>query len=61
MIIGVGNGRFYADVWNGIGVPRALGGVRVVRILRARLAAHHTWASFSRVALGKPSECVLYE
>ena len=31
MIIGVGNDRFYADVWDGIGVPRVLGGAYPAR------------------------------
>jgi len=37
MVIGVGNGQSYVDLWMGIGVSQALGGIDA-RILRARLA-----------------------
>ena len=52
MIIGVGTGQFYADVWDGDrSSPSLGGGVHVARILHAHPAIRHVGAG---AALGGP-------
>ena len=57
MIIGVGTGQFYADVWYGYRSSPSLGSVHVARVLHAHPAIRHTGAG---AALGEPLRLILY-